>query len=180
MKGTIVLCTAILGVFILLMNCGDDDGNPAKASPTTTDTAIVNTGAWTSTTDSVFLHSEVCAVYDTTSGVDSLVYGPCPTEPSGVPININATTGLWSIRITDLAPIAEAFGIDVSDPMFGYISLTFSKTHTPQSSTALPEFVGTWQDTFPAMGDIVPRDVYMYVNFEIDSSYQIYAWYKGE
>lgn len=77
-----------------------------------TDTALRHNGVWRVSSDTIFLDGRECAIYDTTLKA-TVPLQTCST----IPVRINIKNDVWSVALRDLAPVAEAFRLNLNDPI---------------------------------------------------------------
>jgi hypothetical protein len=83
---------------------------------TSKDTALRDNGLWktSNASDSIYLHGNDCAIWDTTQKV----LKPLPDcgDPAAIIINIDKNENSWEIPLISLAALSTAFNIRLDDP----------------------------------------------------------------
>ena len=96
---------------------------------TSQDTALRDNGYWNVSTDTIYLHGNDCAVYDTTLHV--LKQLTTCGDPATIKITIDNASKTWEVPMSSLAPLSAAFNIKLDDTrissMLPYLVITLYK-----------------------------------------------------
>jgi len=95
---------------------------------TTKDTALRDNGAWktSNASDSIYLHGNDCAIWDTTQKVLKPL-ASCG-DPAAIKINIDNSAKSWKIPMSSLAALSVAFNIKLDDPLIVALLASLSIT----------------------------------------------------
>jgi hypothetical protein len=95
---------------------------------TTQDTALRDNGFWKTSkaSDSIYLHGNDCAIWDTTLKVLKPL-ASCG-DPAAIKINIDNSAKSWKIPMSSLAALSVAFNIKLDDPLIVALLASLSIT----------------------------------------------------
>ncbi|HMA64700.1 MAG: copper resistance protein NlpE N-terminal domain-containing protein [Fibrobacterota bacterium] len=95
---------------------------------TTQDTALRDNGVWKTSkaSDSIYLHGNDCAIWDTTQKVLKPLEN-CG-DPAAIIIDIDKNAKSWKIPMSSLAPLSVAFNIKLDDPLIVALLASLSIT----------------------------------------------------
>lgn len=95
---------------------------------TSKDTALRDNGLWTTSkaSDSIYLHGNDCAIWDTTQKVLKPLES-CG-DPAAIKININKNEKSWKIPMSSLAALSVAFNVRLDDPLIVALLASLSIT----------------------------------------------------